>query len=191
MSTSSGITWDADKLRGVILNAKTYNLDFGRASFTLSDKGGYLVKIDAPLFPLNHEMYPHGAQSIHANSASVAEGEMLYALFSMTKAERLTARSGGRHCAGWDKYQITHTPLSEAEIAEHRERIKHSAKVGRYRRELDEVIARSKRVETATAGVTHLNETYGVTVPVAAMPASTANKTPQAPNAQHRRGNRK
>lgn len=181
------IRWDGDKLRGVRENAALYNLDMRRGRIADDSKGGYWVHVDAPLFGSMHG-YQH-ADKIHCADASVAEGELLHALFCMQKAERIAARTGVVY--GKDSCWVTRTPLTSAEIADYRTRLKHAADMKRYADELAHVLDQNRKQAKATAGVEHLNETYGVTMPVAAMPSSTAIKTPQAPNAQHRRSNRK
>lgn len=183
------IRWDRDKLRGVIENAALYNLDLSRGRIEADPSRGFWVHIDQPLFGGLHG-YAHEAK-IHCTDASVAEGELLRGLYAMQKAERIAARTGASHANGRDSVWITRTPLTASEISDHRARVKHATAVKRYADELTHVLDKNRRQAKDSAGVKHLTETYGISVPVAAMPASTTDKTREAPNARLPRGNRK
>jgi hypothetical protein len=181
------IRWDADKIRGVKENAALYNLDLTRGSIEATPKGGFVVHIGAPLFPLTPD-YKHQSR-ILCRDTTVAEGEFLLALFTLQKLERVTARMGLVH--GRDNTWITRTPLTGDEIKEYKARLRHADNVNKYSSELRNVVDR-RRAIAQELNLQYLSDTYGVAVPaVAAMPATPADATPLAPNAQHRRGNRK
>ncbi|MGB6210174.1 hypothetical protein [Pseudomonas mandelii] len=179
------ITWDAEKIRALVHNAKLYSLDMSRGKIEVNPAGGFWVHLDQPLFT-DMLGYKH-VSKIMCHDASVAEAELLYGLHAMQKAERLTARL--HRVYGWDMVKITRTPLTKAEVDEYRESAAHARKMARYAGELRNVLERGARVASESASLQHLQDTYGLVVPAQAAAALPATGKREAPNAVHRRSN--
>lgn len=84
---------------------------------------------------------------------------MLRGLIHLERAERRTARMG---VVGWAGADICHRPLSDEEVAYHRGRTEHGAKVAELRAELAKALERQTALAQADVGVAELNERYGL-----------------------------
>ncbi|MBH2076453.1 MAG: hypothetical protein I8H93_10695 [Pseudomonadales bacterium] len=181
------IRWDDSMLRGVVENTALYRLDLSRGRITVDPSGGYWVEIGPPLFG-GLVGYRH-VSKYRCGDARVAEGELLSALYSMQKAERLAARVHRTY--GRDMTWITRTPLTQDEIDEHRARLEHAEKMARGERELNHEQAKQVALEKGKAALANLVENYNVVVQAPASKAAKSTGTGrEAPNAVHRRTNR-
>lgn len=139
---------DVQRLR---LDAKLYAIDFSRARISVAN-GKHSVDFDRPKVDVSKFLGgPAPARFSHSSAVQV-EGHMLDQLIRLTRAERQACRIGVVY--GWSSEQINRTPLSAAEIAEHKARISHTATVAKMQAQLQEAMqAHARRAKQAQESI--------------------------------------
>ncbi|MNF75127.1 hypothetical protein D3C84_571830 [compost metagenome] len=105
---------------------------------------------------------------------------MLTWLKRIQVAERRRLRAG---ICGWSSVQINRTPLTDAELAEYKARLKHNADVARLQAQLTEVLETTAKDARVKAAHDDLQSRYGLSIK---QPTET-HLCPPAPNAPKRK----
>lgn len=170
--------YDSEHIRYLRREAEIYAIDFSRARISPADDG-YVVHLDPPLFDLKGAMDDVPPTRIDSRSALRAEGELLTWLMRIQRAERQKARVGVK--CGWSGDQVNRRALTDEEIAEHKGRIGHQARVAKLQAELSEAIQSSAANAAARAASAELTSRYGLsTEPRNDVPAAVVGTPPSA-----------
>jgi hypothetical protein len=177
------MNFDSERIQYLRNEAAIYRLDLERAQMQPAGDGSYTVHLNAPLFDLA-PLLENVPRTVHARSAAAAEGEMLTWLMNIQRAERQKVRFGTR--CGWSSDQINRRPLSDEEIAVHKDRIKRAAEMAKLQQELIELLESATKNAALDKAHAELEARY----PMSAVQPANVCQTP-AVNAPKRKGVRK
>ncbi|WPK03036.1 hypothetical protein R6U79_12560 [Pseudomonas putida] len=153
------IIFDPITLNQVRADADAHNVDVSRCKIKAIAEGGYTVTFDAPIVDVSRYL-PDCPTQHHARSAAEAEGLMLTGLTKIQRAERQAVRTG---CVGRDAVWINRTPITSAELEQHKRHLAELALQRKIAAELKEAVElREREVERAEGA--DLSQRYPGTV---------------------------
>jgi hypothetical protein len=138
-------------------DCRLLNIDTKRGRIS-PDNDGYVVTLDAPLFPLSSVI--DAPEQVRCENAAQAEYELLTGCSRLQLAERVKLRMG--RTFGWSTSDINKRPISDAELSGYLADIAHTAEVKRLTRELAKVVDSNAAASAASAGAAELADRYGV-----------------------------
>ncbi|MCW2267592.1 hypothetical protein [Pseudomonas sp. JUb96] len=137
---------DVQRLRH---DAELHKVDFSRARLATTN-GKHTVTFDRPAVDLRS--FGTAPEPFSHQSALQVEAVMLDALIRLHRAERQAVRIGAVY--GWSTSDICRRPLTDAELAEHKARIKHAAMLVNLQEQLaDAVQAQARKAQQVRESV--------------------------------------
>lgn len=139
--------------------AELNHVDYSRGSITPT-ADGYRVHIARPVVDVAGVVEPEQIAGGEYRSAEAAELRLLRGLVALHRAERRRVRLG--RVVGWDTASICRVPLTEEELRDYQEAVKHAASVQKLRDELAEALARKADQKAQAAATQALVDRYGL-----------------------------